>query len=294
MKPHGDNHAGKPQENTDSHLAVRPLVRYVDESQAVLDAHISLGPWWDNARDNTHPDPHDDHQPLDGPVQVKIRMAAHTGPSSENTFEHTVALDLDDHTGVVRFEVTDPARWWPAGMGDQTLYDLEVTVSIEDRAVDHYHATVGLTSVRPASSEQPHPDQPHLAQPWPDGHTVLLVNGREREIQSVVPVDPVDEQHLLPVGGDSLLLVRGHFGSDQLYQAADRAGILLIQSVPPINANRKKSPAPTLQQQVDRLAGHPCLAGWLIQPQSPKANHLATQLHQLDPTRSIFQTNLTD
>src|SRR5690606_19083748 len=78
---------------------------------------------------------------------------------------------------------------------------------------DRQTVTFGMTSVRQDAA-------------------TLLVNGQSCRIGSVVTVDRVQEKQLLPAAGDSLLLVRDHYGTEQLYDAADRAGILLVQCVP--------------------------------------------------------------
>ena len=98
-------------------------------------------------------------------------------------------------------------------------------------------------------------------------------------------VDKIDEHSLLPATGDSLLLVRDHFGAEVLYEAADRAGILLVQCVP-IDAEGKLELS--VAEQVDRLASHPSLAGYFVGHLGKLTGKVAEALKLLDPTRSVF------
>lgn len=257
-------------------LAIRPLVRYVDESQAVIDIDVTVRPEQSFG---------DRVEAAGAPLEVHVRV---TGPDG-SVYDHRARLKIQNHAGTVRFEMGDPQRWWPSGMGDQALYDLTVNIVVNDDLVDKWHSTIGLTSVRPInlspalSSDRPADSKMAISL---EDEATLLVNGRQCPIRMVVPVYPADERHVLPVGEHCLLVVRGHYGPDLLYNAADRTGTLLIQSIPDIDDPGARS---SVQSQVDRLAGHPSLAGWLVGPTDPVADRIANRVHELDPTRSIFR-----
>ncbi len=223
---------------------VRPLIRYVDSDLAVVEAHVFLRR---SAAD-----------PQRGAVDVLVRVDAPDGRST--VVQRKIEPDAD--TGLIRFELKSPQRWWPAGMGEQPLYRMSVTILASDRELDSWATTIGLTSVRPLGR----------GDRW-------LVNSVECPIQSVVPVRPVDEAGLLAVGGQSLLLVRDHVAPEVLCEAADRAGILLVQSL-----------LPGVQRQVDRLAAHPSLAGWFVDPASHNTQRLEQSVRALDPTRKVLRT----
>lgn len=236
--------------------SVRPLVRYVDEQQAVIDTHFQLK--------SCVPTP---AQPP-GPAIVDARIEIDGDDGFHD--EHEQTLQLKQLHGMMRIDVVRPHRWWPATMGEQRLYDITVSILLEHHVVDSLSVTIGLTSVRIGDD---------------DADAALLVNGRAYTAGDVMPIDASDEQSLLPVGGDSLLIVRDHYGPDVLFEAADRAGILLVQCIP-IDADGH--PEQIVGEQVDRLAAHPSLAGWCVGHLGKLAGDIAGRLRTLDPTHNVF------
>ncbi len=235
-----------------SFRAVRTLVRYVDEDQSVVDTTFSFD-GLDLIRSQ--------------PVELYFQM---TGPKGRQ-FSYQTSFEVVSESGMVRFEIDHPHRWWPAGMGDQNLYELQVTLLAGDNKLDSWKTTLGMTSVRTSTSSV---------------DRNLLVNGHRYNVHDVLTIDTPDEHNILPIGSDTLLLIRNHFGPNVLYEAADRAGILLIQSVPLSHDNESDV---NITQQVDRLAAHPSLAGWMIDRASPVADHMANRILNLDPTHQVFR-----
>jgi len=175
---------------------------------------------------------------------------------------------VGDHA-VLRYELVCPQRWWPAGMGEQPLYQITVSAA-EIQPMESISAVFGLTSVRRNAGQ----DCP------------LLVHGQECPINQVLAVDAIDEKGFLPMAAGSLVLVRGHYGPDVLYDAADRAGILLVQAVP-IHAGGM--PETEMVDQIDRLLSHPSLAGWFVGHLGAMTERIAYCITSLDPTRSVFR-----
>ncbi len=236
---------------------LRPLVRYVDERQAVVDVHIQMrGPF-----------PAKERVPLPQRVQVRVSIDTQAGFHEEST----VWLPLQGDTGMVRMELVEPERWWPAGLGEQALYELKVALLYADAVVEEKTCELGLTSIRRRRSDT--------------GCNLLLVNGREFAVQAVVPIDHFQENRLLPVTGDALLVVRDHYGPDVLYDAADRAGILLIQCIP---LDAGGVPEQQVADEVTRLSRHPSLVGWCVSPQGELARDVARCITALDPTHAVF------
>jgi hypothetical protein len=236
--------------------SIQPLVRYVDEHQAVIETHFKL-----KSRVPTPATPA-------GPAIVDARIEIDGDDGFHD--EHEQTLQLDDLHGMLRIDLVRPHRWWPATMGEQRLYEVTVSLMLDQYVADMRSVTIGLTSVR--RSDQP-------------TDTTLLVNGRTYTVGEIMPIDASDENSLLPIGGDSLIIVRDHYGPDILYQAADRAGILLVQCVP-IDATGH--PEQIVDEQVARLATHPSLAGWCVGHLGSLAPNIAGRLRALDPTHNVF------
>jgi beta-galactosidase/beta-glucuronidase len=200
-------------------------------------------------------------------VQVRVNVDTEDGFHDEEAIHLTPRSD----NGSVKVKIVEPRRWWPASMGDQPLYKLSVGLMVDGEETDTWSGTLGLTSVRRWKYQ---------------GEPVITVNGLECNIGAVVPVDLVHERHLLPVTGDSLMIVRGHWGSDVLYEAADRGGVLLIQTVP-LDVGAR--PEETIVEQVNRLSRHPSLAGWYVGNLGRYTERMAYLIECLDPTRPVFK-----
>ena len=240
--------------------SVRPLVRYVDEERAVVETHFRVLPAVDHAVT----------QPACRAVTVSLSIDGSDGSHDEGT----TRLQLHEHRGKLQFDIVRPERWWPAGMGPQPLYTL--TVQLEDPGFEpvERRVTFGLTSVRRGRV---------LGKGYAPS---LLVNGSICDYQSILTVDAVHEGQLLPAAGETLLLVRDHFGPEPLYDAADRVGLLLIQCVPLHPAAEVDA---AVQDQVDRLAAHPSLAGYFVGHWGKLSDRVASTLREQDPTRAVFR-----
>jgi hypothetical protein len=246
--------------------SVRPLVRYVDDGQAVIDAHIATLPVLPRGKA---------HRTADQPqVYVMAEVEGEDGFHDEGCGRLHLKPAEGRLEGGFRFGIEMPHRWWPAGMGDQPLYNLSIKIIVGDEVTDEKTVRLGLASIRQGKV---------LGEDLPPS---LLVNGRICEVVDVVAVDKADEGQLLPATGETLLLVRDHYGGDLLYSAADMAGVLAIQAVP---IDPKGDPAKQVREQVNRLTAHPSLAGYYVGHLGALSQKVAECLRALDPTRLVFE-----
>lgn len=245
--------------------SIRPLVRYVDDGQAVVDAHIATLP----ALPRQH-----GHRTADQPkVYVMAEVDSDDGFHDEGCGRLYLKPTDGRLEGGFRFGIEMPHRWWPVGMGEQPLYTLSIKIIVGDEVTDEKTVRLGLASIRRGKV---------LGDDLPAS---LLVNGRICEVLEVVTVDKIDENNLLPATGESLLLVRDHYGGELLYQAADMAGVLAVQAVP---IDPKGDPARQVREQVGRLTSHPSLAGYYVGHLGELKDKVAQCLRVLDPTRLVF------
>lgn len=248
--------------------SVRALIRYVDRDQAVIEVNTVLNRHVPNT--SLH-----DMPTRSRALQLRLELRSNDGFHDE----HQMPLRLRHRRSTVRLDVVEPRRWWPSGMGDQALYDLTVSLLDDGKLADQWETSIGFTSVRPCPTPQT------TCETLLDDGVCLMVNGESYDIGSVVPIDQVDEHRLLPASGDSLLLVRDHYGADILYDAADRAGIMLVQCVPIHPGGRPES---NVRAQVSRLCTHPSLAGWFVGHLGDVSNRIAHRLRRLDPTHTLI------
>ncbi len=241
---------------------LHPMVRYVDDERAIIDTHFA-------ARPPVVQGPHD-AVPSRYALDVEITLDGADGFHDEGG----ARLAVHNHRGQLRFEIVHPDRWYPAGMGPQPLYRLGLTVGDDRRGFDHLETDFGLTSVR----------RDHAL--GPDLPPCLLVNGRIWSVQNVLPLDAVHAAALLPAHGESVLFIRDHYGDENLYAAADRAGILIVQSVP-LEPDARLRPA--VARAVDRLGAHPSLAGWYVGHLGAATNAVTDTLKQRDLVHPVFK-----
>lgn len=246
--------------------SVRPLVRYVDDGQAVIDAHISTLPVLPRQQG---------HRTADQPkVYVMAEVDGQDGFHDEGCGRLFLKPTDGRLEGGFRFGIEMPDRWWPAGMGGQPLYTLSIKIIVGDDVTDEQTVKLGLASIRRGKM---------FGDDLPPS---LLVNGRICEVVEIVAVDKADEGQLLPATGETLLLVRDHYGGDLLYQAADMAGVLAVQAVP---IDPKGDPARQVREQVGRLTSHPSLAGYYVGHLGALSQKVGDCLRALDPTRLVFE-----
>jgi beta-mannosidase len=116
--------------------------------------------------------------------------------AGKTTVEHTV-------------DVRDPARWWPAGYGEQHRYTLRAKLDDSERSV-----TTGICDVERDGSH-------------------LVVNGQEVPIRGVnlTTAAPADAERAREVNAT---VVRGHAQvlPPAVYEACDEAGLLVWQDLP--------------------------------------------------------------
>lgn len=154
--------------------------------------------------------------------------------------------------------ITDPELWWPWQLGDQPLYRVTVSVEAEDSISGIWERTVGLRSIRMRNF-------------------VLWVNGERMFVKGAdvwpTTARPADADAELIRGdverakelGLNLLRVESHVARPELYEAADRAGMLLWQDMPLRGEVKRSVQAKAIDaahRLVDKLGGHPSIAVW--------------------------------
>ena len=226
---------------------------------------------------------------------------------------------VDDGLARIGLTVKGPMLWWPNGIGQPNLYRLDLRLE-GDEALDQRSTTFGIRSVELSPTEG--------AAKGALRYT-LVVNGRPTWMRgwNWVPMDatygvPRPERlhrlvELLRRANVNMLRVWGGglIESDELYDACDRAGIMiwqeLIQSSSGVANTPSDAPAfvELMRQEAEAIVPlrthHPSLVVWcggneLADPDGrplddghPVLGALSEVVARLDPTRAWLPTSPT-
>ncbi|MEV5959792.1 exo-beta-D-glucosaminidase [Streptomyces sp. NPDC051987] len=142
-----------------------------------------------------------------------VRLAAHQATTVTFTPADTPGLHL-----------ASPKVWWPAGMGGQPLYDLDLTASIAGTASDTAHETFGIRDVRaPLNSDG--------ARQYSVNGRRLLIKGGGWSPDEFLRWDRAYAEDRLKYALDlglNAIRLEGHIEPDEFFDLADRLGVLTL------------------------------------------------------------------
>lgn len=178
------------------------------DGKAALDVSLKLERW--------------SEQPLNAALLV-------TAPDGK-TFEKTVAISGTE--GKISLEIPDPAIWWPAGYGEQPLYQVEVSLLDGESTLDSRSYKIGFRNLELRRE----PDE------WGESFT-FVVNGIPIFAKGAdwIPADSFPTQisderleHLIRSAvAAHMNMLRvwggGFYEEDRFYDLCDRYGVLVWQ-----------------------------------------------------------------
>jgi beta-mannosidase len=203
-----------------------------------------------------------------GPAQVSVQDSTAAGPA---TASRLVALHAGTNVIDIPIEIRQPKLWYPAGYGDQPLYEFTANVSIAGQTADKRTAKAGLRSI----VLDRHLDQ------WGRSFQ-LIVNGIPvfAKGADVIPFDSfpnrvttADYRRILESARDANMNMIRHWGggyyeTDEFYQICDELGIMVWQDFmfgndwQPGTYNFKLTIEAEAEDQVRRLRNHPSIVVW--------------------------------
>jgi beta-mannosidase len=187
-----------------------------------------------------------------------VQRLAGTVPSGPASIGCTIAIE-------------DPQLWWPNGMGEQPLYELNVSVVCDKTETDRRTQTLGLRTIELDRS------------PLSDGSRfgvrvngqLVFCKGANWAPADLIParVDAARYRELVLAARDAhFTMFRvngvGLYESDEFYDACDRAGILIWQDFIFSDDYTNQTPEflarvrDEASKQIKRLRHHPSLALW--------------------------------
>ncbi|MGW7257630.1 glycoside hydrolase family 2 protein [Streptomyces sp. NPDC054834] len=154
-----------------------------------------------------------------------------TGSIGGTTFTRAVPLAAHE-TKTVTFTPADvpalhldsPKVWWPAGMGGQPLYGLDLTASVSGTVSDTAHESFGIRDVQaPLNSDG--------ARQYRINGRKLLIKGGGWSPDEFLRWDPTYVEDRLKYALDlglNAIRLEGHIEPDEFFGLADRYGILTL------------------------------------------------------------------
>ncbi|WTA95143.1 exo-beta-D-glucosaminidase [Streptomyces avidinii] len=189
-----------------------------------------------------------------------------------------------------------PALWWPAGMGPQNLYGLELTASVAGSRSDAVRHRFGIRDVQaPLNSAG--------ARQYTINGRPLLIRGAGWSADELLRWDTTAAEDRIRAALDAGLnafRLEGHIEPDEFFDLADRHGMLILPGweccnkwegqVNPTGTGEKWSAADRLTSRASmaaeaaRLRGHPSVLSFLIG--SDYAPDAQTERDYLDALRA--------
>jgi beta-mannosidase len=195
---------------------------------------------------------------LDSAVAATVELRATIGDVAEHVEEQTLATGENRVEWRVGFD--NPRLWWPHALGATELVDIDVEVRMFDLAEpsDRRHVTTGIRQVK--------------LHDWiasVNGERLFLKGtnqGPTRMALGEATAEELERDVLLAKdAGLDLVRVHAHVSRPELYEAADRHGMLLWQDLPlqwGYARGTRKQGVRQAREAVDVLGHHPSIALW--------------------------------
>jgi beta-mannosidase len=199
------------------------------------------------------------------PLQAALRVS-HQGQQVAAT---KISLRRGKGRGVL--EIREPALWWPTGMGEQPLYEVEVDLLGEEGgALDRQSRRIGLRTLKLLKKDEQQPlhfevnGVPFFAKGanWIPADTFATRLRPEILRRYVADAATVNMNTLRFWGG-------GYYEEDALYDACDEMGICVwldfkfaCSGYPAFDDAFMENVRQEARDNLHRLRHHPCIAVW--------------------------------
>ena len=194
-----------------------------------------------------------------------------------------------------QLRISNPRLWWPAGMGEQNLYDLHVEFVADESVSDEYDATFGIREIGYSV-----PEHGNLALSV-NGKRVFCKGGNWALDEFMKRIDPARLEAQVRMHRDAnfnmIRLWGGMATSKVLYDLCDKYGIMVwdefwqFNAADPLDHDLYMA---NVQDKVLTFRNHPSLVIWCARneayPPEYLDNDVRNLLAVLDPARH-YQSN---
>ena len=191
------------------------------------------------------------------------------------SFEQTVHLGPKEtqvvHITPEKFPqlvIANPRLWWPAQVGRQDLYPLDLTVEVQGQVSDSAHTRFGVRQVTSNIDEK--------------GHRIFQINGKNILIRGagysfdlLLRSSPERQQAELNYVRDlnlNTVRLEGKLENEHFFDLADQMGILVMpgwcccdqwENWPAWDKETETIAGDSLRDQIRRLERHPSVISWM-------------------------------
>ena len=210
---------------------------------------------------------------------VPLRRTIHLAPGETQTVSFTPQSDP-------RLDLNHPKIWWPLGMGEHPLYQLQMVATVDGAISDRASATFGIRSVTSRLTEHGYRQFVFNGQP-------VLIRGAGWAPDMFLRDDPrrleTEFSYIVNLGLNAIRS-EGKLEDARFYDLADRAGLMILPGWEccdkwesaaktggePWDAADEKVAAISMASEARLLRNHPSVIGFLIGSDNAPPAALAT------------------
>jgi exo-1,4-beta-D-glucosaminidase len=205
-------------------------------------------------------------RPVEGMLSGHIENIAFQQPVRLGPKETRVVHFAPENFPQLKF--SNPRLWWPAQVGEQNLYPLDLAFEAEGKLSDSAHIRFGIRQVTSHIDDK--------------GHRVFQINGKNILIRGagysfdmLLRSSPERQQAELNYVRDlnlNAVRLEGKLENDHFFDLADQMGILVMagwcccdqwENWPEWDKETERIAGDSLRDQVRRLERHPSVLTWL-------------------------------
>lgn len=193
------------------------------------------------------------------PLSARLVVAV-AGPAGDLLAEarHEVNLAAGTNRIALVVDVDAPPRWWPWRLGDQPCCTVTIAVECAGEPSDGRSLRTAFREVRMRHWRLSVNGEPMFVMGSNHGPTRLA-------LAHATPEELAHDVELARDANLDLLRIHAHVTRDELYDAADSAGLMLWQDFPLQWGYARATRRPAIRQvpaMVDRLGHHPSIVLW--------------------------------
>ena len=228
-----------------------------------------------------------------------------TSPDGENQYAFSKEVTgYGSRLLHLQMKVPNPQLWWPAGMGEQPLYHLELSFQTDKAVSNKIDTTFGIRTIEMVANSEGEKESYYNWQMKVNGKE-MFIKGACYNIADVLLYQNENKYEYLvkQMVNQNMNFIRA-MGSgmpqpDEFYNVCDKYGILVYQEWPTAWDSIKTQPLDVMEKTVKsnmlRLRNHPSLAMWgggneLSEPIGEMIDMMGKYAWELDGTRPFIKT----